>query len=103
MDEGDVAREAPREAQVVRSHHDRGARSVDLAHDARRLRPDLAILLTSGYLGAERPTATAEFPLLDKPYDSRVLAARIRDLLKDRPERPEGTDTVAEPRRAQAS
>jgi signal transduction histidine kinase/DNA-binding response OmpR family regulator len=63
-----------------------GSNGIDLARAARDLRPNLPILLTSGYLGADKPAACADFPLIDKPYDTVALAARIRELLRDDPE-----------------
>ena len=55
---------------------------VDLAREARRIRPDLKVLYTSGYAekafddGIEEAVA-----LLSKPYAQEDLAERLRDLL----------------------
>jgi CheY-like chemotaxis protein len=57
-----------------------GVSGVSLAKTARELRPGLAVLLSSGFLrdgGGE----DLEFPLLDKPYETAAMAARIRKLL----------------------
>jgi PAS domain S-box-containing protein len=61
-----------------------GVSGVSLARTARDLRPGLRVLLTSGFVGEGAVLETAEFPLLDKPYETRLLAAKLRKLL-DRP------------------
>jgi hypothetical protein len=61
-----------------------GVGGVSLARTARELRPGLKVLLTSGFVGDGAVMETAEFPLLDKPYETRALAAKLRKLL-DRP------------------
>ncbi|MET0273984.1 MAG: response regulator [Phenylobacterium sp.] len=58
-----------------------GVSGVSLARTARELRPDLKVLLTSGFVGEGAVVETAEFPLLDKPYETTLLAARLRKLL----------------------
>ena len=62
-----------------------GMDGVELAHEARRIRPELAILLASGYQGAgDRPRneGPAEaFELLRKPYRREQLTSAIRRLL----------------------
>jgi signal transduction histidine kinase len=63
-----------------------GVSGVSLARTARELRPELQVLLTSGFVGEGAVIENAEFPLLDKPYDSVLLAAKLRKLL-DKPER----------------
>ena len=57
-----------------------GSSGVDLAHEIRSLRPDVGILLTSGYLG-HRAAPTNAFALIDKPYEPSTLAARVREVL----------------------
>jgi hypothetical protein len=53
---------------------------IELAEEARRLRPHLPILLATGY--ADLPaTATLELPRLSKPYQQRQLAEQIASLL----------------------
>ena len=57
----------------------RGMSGDELAHRARRLRPGLKILLTSGYAAAVRDGALLEqFSVLAKPYRSDELARAIR-------------------------
>jgi signal transduction histidine kinase/FixJ family two-component response regulator len=63
-----------------------GVNGLSLARTARELRPNLRVLLTSGFVGEGRAIDGREFPLLDKPYEAAVLAATLRKLL-DRPER----------------
>ena len=58
-----------------------GISGVSLARTARELRPDLAVLLSSGFVGDGVHGPDIEFPLLDKPYETATLAARIRSLL----------------------
>jgi CheY-like chemotaxis protein len=52
---------------------------IDLAREARRCRPDLKVLLTSGYAGFDRNPN--EFPMLPKPYRRAELAERVRATL----------------------
>jgi DNA-binding NtrC family response regulator len=62
-----------------------GPTGAELALEARRQRPDLAVLLTSGY---ERPAAASdeqpgtEFALLRKPYRREELATALRAALE---------------------
>jgi len=57
-----------------------GMTGVELAEAVRRLRPDLPILLTTGY--SELPQEMAvTFPWLEKPYREDQLLARISELL----------------------
>jgi PAS domain S-box-containing protein len=58
-----------------------GISGVGLARTARELRPGLRVLLTSGFVGEGAVLETAEFPLLDKPYETSLLAAKLRKLL----------------------
>jgi two-component system NtrC family sensor kinase len=53
---------------------------VQLCDQARRLRPGLKVLLTSGY-GTERGTAPGDIRLLSKPYDNTHLAEQVREAL----------------------
>jgi PAS domain S-box-containing protein len=62
-----------------------GISGVDLARTARELRPGLPVLLTSGFMGEGAVLETAEFPLLDKPYETAQLAAKLRGILDKRP------------------
>jgi CheY-like chemotaxis protein len=57
-----------------------GMTGLQLAMEARRLRPQLPILLATGY--ADLPTQTElELPRLSKPYRQRQLAEQIASLL----------------------
>jgi PAS domain S-box-containing protein len=64
-----------------------GMSGVELAHEARRLRPGLPVLLTSGYehaaLQGEAHNAS-EFILLQKPYRREDLSAAVRRVLDRR-------------------
>ena len=56
---------------------------MELAMTARELRPDLPILLATGY--AELPSGPAlDLPRIDKPYDQKRLAAGISQALQTR-------------------
>ena len=63
-----------------------GVSGLSLARTAREMRPNLRVLLTSGFIGEDRAIEGREFPLLNKPYEAAVLASTLRKLL-DRPER----------------
>ena len=62
-----------------------GVSGVDLARWTRAHRPDVRILLTSGFTGAtgfdDPSTGEPEFPLLRKPYALPELARAIREAL----------------------
>jgi two-component system NtrC family sensor kinase len=55
-----------------------GMNGLQLAVEARRLRPELKVLLTSGYAGDTQH----DFPLLTKPYDRGQLAQLLRAVLQ---------------------
>jgi len=61
----------------------RGMSGVDLAREAQRRRPDLKVLVTSGYSQAELASAHGASPLsyLAKPYRAADLARRVRETL----------------------
>jgi signal transduction histidine kinase len=61
-----------------------GVSGLQLAREAKAFRDDLQVLLTSGYVGADGPTKSTEFPLIDKPYEQPVLAAKLREMLDQR-------------------
>jgi PAS domain S-box-containing protein len=64
-----------------------GMRGVELARHAERLRPELPVLMMSGYttpLDDEDRAAMAEAPLLEKPFSRRDLLGAVRDLIGDR-------------------
>ncbi len=52
-----------------------------LAREASRLRPDLKILLTTGYAEKASAEANESWQMLRKPYRRQELAHKIRDLL----------------------
>jgi CheY-like chemotaxis protein len=60
-----------------------GMNGLQLSTEARRLRPDIKVLLTSGYTGlsgvADLP---GDIPLLAKPYDRKQLSARLEAVLE---------------------
>jgi len=58
-----------------------GMGGVQLAREARTLRPGIKVLLTSGYIGEAGAVDAGEFPLLPKPYERNALAAMVRDTL----------------------
>ncbi len=61
-----------------------GMNGVQLAVEARRLRPGLRVLLTSGYTGAalDAHAIPQERPLLGKPYGREELAHKLRGVLR---------------------
>lgn len=55
---------------------------IDLARAARRCRPEIKVLLTSGYAGFDSASGQgSEFPVLPKPYRRAELARRVRAAL----------------------
>ncbi|UMY16410.1 MASE4 domain-containing protein [Methylobacterium organophilum] len=58
-----------------------GMNGVQLAVEARRLRPGLRVLLTSGYTGAPQ-NLPGDLPLLGKPYRREQLAEKLRVVLE---------------------
>jgi CheY-like chemotaxis protein len=55
-----------------------GMNGIELSAAARQIRPDLRVLLTSGFTGQERQP---DAELLSKPYDQAQLALRLRAVL----------------------
>jgi CheY-like chemotaxis protein len=71
-----------------------GMNGFELAREARRRRPGLKILLTSGFTARAQAESLADpgadgekFDLLDKPFRKRELALRIRQTLAEGTER----------------
>jgi PAS domain S-box-containing protein len=63
----------------------RGINGVDLAREARKLRPRLKVLLTTGYASRDLLSlveADENIPVFGKPYGRTELAARIRAALE---------------------
>jgi PAS domain S-box-containing protein len=60
-----------------------GLNGVSLAHEVRRLRPALPVLLTTGWAdrALDSPDARAGYEILPKPYRRADLARRVRMLL----------------------
>jgi CheY-like chemotaxis protein len=61
-----------------------GKTGVQLASEARKLRPDIKILLTSGYTGEALSRHTQDdevFPLIAKPFRQQELAVRLREVI----------------------
>jgi signal transduction histidine kinase len=61
-----------------------GMNGVQLAVEARRLRPELKVLLTSGYTAstlASQHGLNHDLPILEKPYKPQELANRFRSIL----------------------
>ncbi|MDE2272476.1 MAG: PAS domain S-box protein [Xanthomonadaceae bacterium] len=62
-----------------------GMDGVQLAHEARRIRPGLAVLLTSGYARSafadQNGDAAADFRMLRKPYRREQLIDAVRSIL----------------------
>ncbi len=54
-----------------------GMDGITLAAEARRRRPELPVLLSSGYAGAPSRVAAAGFPMLRKPFSLEELATAI--------------------------
>jgi two-component system NtrC family sensor kinase len=59
-----------------------GMSGLQLAVEARRLRPDLKVLLTSGYTGSADKGPPHDLPLLAKPYNRNQLANHLRAVLQ---------------------
>ena len=62
-----------------------GLTGVQLAAEARKLRPGMKVLLTSGYTGEAlaRHQSDADLPLIEKPYRQTDLAAKLRQVLAE--------------------
>ena len=61
-----------------------GINGAELAGEARRLRPSIKVLLTSGYTGAalaKEHGLPADMPVLGKPYRRDELAAQLRVII----------------------
>jgi CheY-like chemotaxis protein len=60
-----------------------GMNGAQLAVEARRLRPELKILLTSGYVAAQNEVLDSDLAVLPKPYKRDELAQKLRLVLAD--------------------
>jgi signal transduction histidine kinase/FixJ family two-component response regulator len=66
-----------------------GKTGVQLAEEAQALRPQIKVLLTSGYTGealARHQPNHSEWPIIAKPFRQPELAASIRKILKSEPQ-----------------
>ena len=60
-----------------------GCNGAELAQRARALRPDLKVLLSSGYVGQAGSLVGGAFEMIDKPYERTTLAARLAAILEE--------------------
>ena len=58
-----------------------GCNGVELARQAKAMRPELKVLLSSGYVGEAAALTAEAFELIDKPYEQAGLAARLAQIL----------------------
>jgi signal transduction histidine kinase len=65
-----------------------GLNGIELARRAQAMRPELKVLLTSGYLGDAVQGLSHEFALIEKPYERAALARQIRNVLSNAPATP---------------
>ena len=61
-----------------------GMSGVDLAREIRKRRPDLPVVLTTGYVEAARTAVTEGLEVLVKPYPLQVLARTLNAHLSRR-------------------
>jgi signal transduction histidine kinase/FixJ family two-component response regulator len=61
-----------------------GMSGVELAREIRRRRPDMPIMLATGYIEAARDAIAEGLEVLSKPYQIEVLERSLRDLLAPR-------------------
>ncbi len=59
-----------------------GINGIELARRARGLRPDIKVLLTSGYVGEAGLGESQDFEVIDKPYQRTQLAERLRSVFQ---------------------
>jgi signal transduction histidine kinase len=62
-----------------------GMNGIELAREAKRLRKDIKVLLTSGYADGmlQRNNAVGEFSIIDKPFSLADLARRVQSTLRE--------------------
>ncbi len=62
-----------------------GLSGIELARKARKLKPELKVVLSSGYVGdeARHDLVRGEFSFLPKPYRPAELAAKLTEVLAD--------------------
>ncbi|MBV9905240.1 MAG: response regulator, partial [Alphaproteobacteria bacterium] len=80
----DILAEGTKVDLMITDHAMPGMTGVELAARVREMRPDLPILLATGY--ADLPSGERfELPRLTKPYDQSALSAAITKLLRKSP------------------
>jgi PAS domain S-box-containing protein len=65
-----------------------GMNGADIAREASRLRPDIKVLLMSGYAvdrDQSKPAMDGNFEMIRKPYQKAALAQRLRTILEGQP------------------
>jgi DNA-binding response OmpR family regulator len=72
--------EGPPSGSRVTDHHHAGAERLRSGAELRSRRPDLPVLIVSGY--AEMDGSRAGFPRLTKPFRSAELAASLAALVQ---------------------
>ena len=76
--------------------------AVELAQHAQRLRPGIAVLLTSGFARGLIPDHTRSgYPMIAKPYSSDALSAKLRSVLANRRPTPAASPAKAPPERVE--
>ena len=76
--------------------------AVELAQHAQRLRPGIAVLLTSGFARGLIPDHTRSgYPMIAKPYSSDALSAKLRSVLANRRPTPAASPAKASPERVE--
>jgi two-component SAPR family response regulator len=60
-----------------------GMNGLQLATQARRIRPDIKVLLTSGYTGSSGADLPDDISLLPKPYDRHQLSLQLGAVLAE--------------------
>jgi CheY-like chemotaxis protein len=61
-----------------------GINGLELARHVRGHRPDVAVVLTTGYYGEGADPYREGFHVLRKPFDAKLLASTLREALKVR-------------------
>jgi signal transduction histidine kinase/FixJ family two-component response regulator len=61
-----------------------GMSGIELGRAARALRPQMPVLLASGFIAGKATLSDSEFPLIEKPYERPPLAAKLRAVLGPR-------------------
>jgi DNA-binding LytR/AlgR family response regulator len=60
-----------------------GMNGIELATEARRLRPELPVLLATGYAGTITGSDNHGFEVMPKPYEREALLRRLGELLRE--------------------